>query len=242
MVLKDGAILVADAHENFNRRGFWQFLTLIKTHKINTSQLILMGDIFDFLSFHCIFSTRFAKKYIDLINELSKIGIEVIYLEGNHDFVLEGLFCENVLIVPLKNQPFKMKTPYNKDIQLSHGDIFLPFFTKYFLLFLRCKFFLKFTNLLDRIFKFKISRSLFYALMKKRLYHKIYNFKSIINKKIHNYKSEIIIEGHYHQGEMLNFGNKIYFNLESFASEQSFFIVEYSHEKIKFARKSLKGH
>ncbi|EAL6670347.1 UDP-2,3-diacylglucosamine diphosphatase, partial [Campylobacter coli] len=49
MLLQNGAILIADAHENDKRRGFWEFLQALKRSEITTPQLILMGDIFDLL-------------------------------------------------------------------------------------------------------------------------------------------------------------------------------------------------
>ena len=45
--LHDGAILIGDAHYSHLRPQFLDFLKTIASGKIKTTQLILMGDIFD---------------------------------------------------------------------------------------------------------------------------------------------------------------------------------------------------
>ncbi|EPA1149729.1 UDP-2,3-diacylglucosamine diphosphatase, partial [Campylobacter jejuni] len=80
MLLQNGAILIADAHENEQRKGFWEFLQALKKGKISTPQLILMGDIFDLLIGEISATHEFAKPYIELLEELA-LKIEIIYLE-----------------------------------------------------------------------------------------------------------------------------------------------------------------
>lgn len=167
--LKNGAILIADAHENEQRRGFWAFLealnsvnlgvlpkfsennldlkkadldfnktnlgdfnaeksndfsenlnenskNLSKTKtaenaenagKFSCEQLILMGDIFDVLVGEVLPSHDFAKPYIKTLESLANRGLEVIYIEGNHDFNLAPLF-EKVKVISLENQPVNL--------------------------------------------------------------------------------------------------------------------------------------
>ncbi|EAI9968245.1 UDP-2,3-diacylglucosamine diphosphatase, partial [Campylobacter jejuni] len=82
---------MADAHENEQRKEFWEFLQTLKKGKISTPQLILMGDIFDLLIGEISATHEFAKPYIELLEELA-LKIEIIYLEGNHDFNLSCFF------------------------------------------------------------------------------------------------------------------------------------------------------
>ncbi|HDZ4952548.1 TPA: metallophosphoesterase, partial [Campylobacter jejuni] len=124
---------MADAHENEQRRGFWEFLQALKKDEIYTSQLILMGDIFDLLIGEISATHEFAKPYIELLEELT-LKIEIIYLEGNHDFNLTRFF-KKVKIFNLQEQPIKLNLHISKGnnlvlnnsfIKLAHGDIFLP--------------------------------------------------------------------------------------------------------------------
>ena len=44
IVIKEGAIFIADSHENENRKNFLRFLYALKSGEIKTPQLFLMGD------------------------------------------------------------------------------------------------------------------------------------------------------------------------------------------------------
>lgn len=239
-IIKDGAIFISDAHENLNRNGFLNFLIALDTKEIKTPQLFLMGDMFDFLTGYADNTINFYERHISLINKIAN-EIEVFYVEGNHDFVLSKLF-KNVKIFPISLQPVSLQTEQNISVEIAHGDNFLPFFSKYALLFLRLKWFLKIMNSVDILLKFKISNWILNRLKFKKLDYKIKNFKHFITPKMRNYSADIVIEGHYHQGEILSINNKVYVNLPAFASNQSYFIVEYANGKINFTRKSLKGH
>jgi UDP-2,3-diacylglucosamine hydrolase len=70
--IKEGAIFVADAHINEKRDNFLKFLQSIKEEEIKTSQLFLMGDIFDLLVGNVKYTYKTNQKYIDLINKISK--------------------------------------------------------------------------------------------------------------------------------------------------------------------------
>ncbi len=74
---------------------------------------------------------EFAKPYIELLEELA-LKIEIIYLEGNHDFNL-SCFFKRVKIFNLQEQPIKLNLHTSKGnnlvlnsafIKLAHGDIF----------------------------------------------------------------------------------------------------------------------
>lgn len=230
MRILDGAIFIADAHENINR---FEFLKLIKAFNKGVlkipPQIFLVGDIFDFLS-----STRHTqavyKEWIDELNLLST-KTQIYYFEGNHDFNLSSIF-PNITLYPISSQPV-IFTLDNKRVAIAHGDIFLGFFTQNILKFLRNCIFLKFMDFLDGILKFKITKWILSTQKDKNLSYKIPNFKEIIRGKIDKYKADIIIEGHYHQGVKFKINSKDYINLPCFASERSYFIVEYTDE-IKF--------
>ena len=241
VVIKEGAIFIADSHENENRKNFLRFLYALKSGEIKTPQLFLMGDMFDFLAAQCEFFVKFYEPYIDVINEISK-KTEIYYFEGNHDFNLAPLF-KNVKTYPIGAQPVKFVSKCQKCVFIAHGDIFLPLVSKYALRFLRVKIFLKTMNFFDKFLNFRLSKRILNKLKRKILDYKIPNFKELAEAKVYRYnglcKADIVIEGHYHQGDIFELGSQKYVNVPSFACEQSYFIVEYV-PNIKFARKSVK--
>ena len=89
--IKDGAIFVADVHLNRKRDKFYSFLVDIKNKKIKTSQLFLMGDIFDLLVGGVSYTIKENKKYIELINEISK-EVELFFLRGIMTLILKLFF------------------------------------------------------------------------------------------------------------------------------------------------------
>ena len=241
IVLKSGAIFIADSHENENRENFWCFLCALKSDEIKTPQLFLMGDMFDFLASECEFFVKFYERYVRAIDELGE-KMEIYYFEGNHDFNLAPLF-KNVKAYPIGAQPVKFASECGQSLLIAHGDIFLPFVAKYALRFLRVKIFLKVMNFFDKFLNFRLSKRILNKLKRKILDYKIPNFKNLAEAKMRRYnafyEADVIIEGHYHQGEQYTIGKQKYINISSFACEQSYFVVEYD-QNIKFARKSVK--
>ena len=241
IVVKSGAIFIADSHENENRENFWHFLCALKSGEIKTPQLFLMGDMFDFLASECEFFVKFYERYVCAIDELGE-EMEIYYFEGNHDFNLARLF-KNVKAYPIGAQPVKFASECGQRVLIAHGDIFLPFVAKYALRFLRVKIFLKTMNFFDKFLNFRLSKQILNKLKRKILDYKIPNFKNLVEAKMRRYnafyEADVVIEGHYHQGEQYTIGKQKYINIPSFACEQSYFVVEYG-QNIKFARKSVK--
>ena len=241
IVVKSGAIFIADSHENENRENFWHFLCALKSGEIKTPQLFLMGDMFDFLAGECEFFVKFYERYVRAIDELGE-KMEIYYFEGNHDFNLARLF-KNVKAYPIGAQPVKFASECGQSVLIAHGDIFLPFVAKFALRFLRVKIFLKTMNFFDKFLNFRLSKRILNKLKRKILDYKIPNFKNLAEAKMRRYnafyEADVVIEGHYHQGKQYTIGKQKYINVPSFACEQSYFVVEYS-QNIKFARKSVK--
>ncbi|AJC86822.1 UDP-2,3-diacylglucosamine diphosphatase [Campylobacter sp. RM16704] len=237
IIIKENAIFIADAHENENRRGFWKFLQALKNGKIQTSQLFLMGDIFDLLIYEIKATHNFAKDYIDLLEELA-CEIEIIYLEGNHDFNLAKFF-KNVKVYNIEQQPLLCEFQDHTLAKLAHGDIFLKPFLQFCLKSLRNRYLLYFLNFLNNLCKYKITHKILQNQNKKKLVREIPNFSSLIKKRLKYYDTNFVIEGHYHQNIFLEIKNTKYLNLATFAYKESFFIVKYEPE-IRFHKIELK--
>lgn len=94
-------------------------LDLLSEYEDRLGGLILLGDIFDiwFGYKHGIFyqGIRFLAK----LKEYSEKGIIILYLEGNHDFLLRGFFQDYIKANIYKGVEFQL---FNKRIYASHGD------------------------------------------------------------------------------------------------------------------------
>lgn len=252
LTLKNGAIFIADAHENEGRKYFLEFLNALDNEKIHTPQLILMGDIFDMLVWQISATHNFAAPYITLLEKLANKGIEVLYIEGNHDFNVRQFFSK-VKVFSLQNQPLFLQnesvirvesakfTPNKLEfvgknaefkelsgVILAHGDIFLTPLLAFALKSLRNPFLLKLLNFVNQFVQGKISTRILAHQKKKNLFYQIDNFDKIARKRYTKYLSNnaLVVEGHYHQNTIINTKECKYINLPTFAYERSFFVVE----------------
>ncbi len=218
-IVKEDSIFVADSHYNSNRQELRQFLLQIKSGEIKTNQLFLMGDIFDFLSNEISYFKEQNKEIINFINELSK-KIEIIYLEGNHDFNLQKLF-PNILVIPRQKQPFICNYK-DKKIALAHGDIFMNFKYNLFTKIIRNKLILVFLNIIDK--NNWLTKKINNWLLEKNIFNKCTDFEKFAKKRKTFYSKniDIIIEGHFHYGKQY----ENYINIPSLACDKQYFIIK----------------
>lgn len=251
--LKNGAFFIADAHENEQRQGFLEFLRAVESLQISTPQLILMGDMFDMLVWQIRATHNFATPYVNLLESLADKGVEVLYIEGNHDFNVAQFF-RKVKVFSLKNQPLSLQSPAQmsfkwgkfgangvefigkatefkgvSSLALAHGDIFLPPFLAFALKSLRCPFLLNALNIVNFLAFNKISAQILKNQKKKDLFYQIADFNALAEQRYAKYRANgaLVIEGHYHQNAIINTKECKYINLPTFAYERSFFVVEW---------------
>jgi len=232
--LKDGAIFISDAHTNINRTEFYEFLKRVDSKELKPSQLIFMGDMFDLLIGGVGCLERFYEKEIKLINNISK-KVEIIYMEGNHDFNLKKLFPK-VKVFPLFSQPLLAKY-HNQKVLLSHGDRYEKKSYIFIHTIFRNRFMLKILNIINIVLQNKPFLSYLQKVQKKKICKNIKNFKQMIKQKILLYDiglSEIgfVLEGHYHQGIGFEFENLRYFNFSSYACDEKYYTLK--GDKITF--------
>ena len=219
--IKQGAIFVADSHYNQKNKQFLVFLQKLDNKEIITTQLFLMGDMIDFISGE---SRYFVKQNSDVINLINKLSneIEIIYLEGNHDYNLKKLFPK-VKVIKRENQPLLTKFK-NKTISLSHGDNFINWKYDLYCKFIRNTVFLRFMNFID--INFFISKKIENALVKKNICHKMQNYEQLVKKRLTNYHTDIVIEGHYHQGNTYIIDDKKYVNIPSLCCHNKYVVFK----------------
>jgi UDP-2,3-diacylglucosamine hydrolase len=216
--LKEKALLIADAHYPHFGSEFTLILEAIKLKKIEVSQLILVGDIFDLL-FGCgEYIKSFSKDAIKLLNEISN-ELEVIYLEGNHDFYLKPLF-PNIKIYPRALQPIKLELAQKRGM-ISHGDKFkTSFFYEVYSFLIRHKVILKILKIAE---KFVIDKNIEH-LKSKNICKKFKGFETRVQEILSFYPKNLdfVIEGHYHQGVKI----KNYISLPSLACQKEVGVVK----------------
>jgi UDP-2,3-diacylglucosamine hydrolase len=190
------AIFLADTHYNQNRTELKQILLDILNGKTKTSQLILLGDIFDFLAPQIKYFVQQNQTIIDILNQLSK-QIQIVYLEGNHDFNLQPLF-PNIMVISRANQPYICEQN-NQLVSLAHGDIFTPIDYEIFTIFIRNRFILFLINLID--INNWITKRFNTWLLNKNIKNSCLNIDDFVNKRVKlysKYNVNKIIEGHFH--------------------------------------------
>lgn len=219
--IKQGSIFVADSHYNQKNRQFLLFLKKLENKEIKTTQLFLMGDMIDFISGESKYFIKRNSEILELLNKLSN-EIEIIYLEGNHDYNLKNLF-PNINVIKRENQPVLGKLN-NKTVSISHGDNFINWKYDLYCKFIRNTIFLKFMNFID--VNFFISKKIEEALVKKSICHKMKNFEEIVSKRVKNYNVDIIIEGHYHQGNSYFMDEKMYINIPSLCCAKKYVLIK----------------
>ena len=222
--LKEGAFLLSDAHYSHRREELLDFIKAIHSKTLLPTQLILMGDIFDALFGGINYTYIENREMIRLLNDISQ-EIEVVYLEGNHDFNLQKIF-PNVKVFSLSQQPIKVR--YKNQIGfISHGDVFSGVGYRLFHVVIRNSFILKMLNF---FLGKKLSKYYLTKTNSKKICKKINNFDKIAKQKIDLYdiglsEVDFIIEGHYHQGLVLE-QKCLYFNLKSYGCDKKYYQIK----------------
>lgn len=230
-VLHEGAILVADSHAASWRTPFLDFLSALESGAINTTQLVLMGDNFDLLFGPVEQTIRDNHESIALLNRLAK-KIEIIYLEGNHDFRLASLFPD-IYVIERSLQPLIM-TFDNKRIAFLHGDMKVPLGYAIYTNLIRNRPILFCLNLINEVFGGIIINKLSQQMKRKNHCRKIENFELIAKR--HSSapwadKCEAVIEGHYHQNCTISIEGPRYYNLGAFACNERYYVVKSSQNE-----------
>lgn len=216
LALLEGAIFLSDAHYSQKYPQLLSFLKAIRAQEIYVPQLVLMGDLFDLLFGSVTKTQERNREAIELINSLSD-NIEILYLEGNHDFDLKTLFL-GVKVFPITQQPI---TCHYKGlcIGLAHGDFNGPLFYKLYTASIRNPIILKGLSVLNRLGGDFILKALDKKMEAKNMCHKMSGFEAYIAQHLsasdfENY--DLFIEGHHHQDLSFKSNDTLYINLPAF--------------------------
>jgi len=163
---------------------------------------------------------------IALINSLSK-KIEILYLEGNHDFQLHAIF-PNIEVIPIEQQPLLCHYKHQK-ILLAHGDYRGTWSYRLYLFLIRSSVVLRLLNGIDRLTNHAIIKRLDSRLRQKNHCRSIPNFQEKTDahqELLARYGCRYVIEGHFHQNRTFHYETFEYINLAAFACNQRYFVVQ----------------
>lgn len=224
--LQEGAILIADAHYAPWRTPFLDFLHALDKGEIVTTQLILMGDVLDMLYGPIPRTYGYNHEVITLLNCLSD-KMEIIYLEGNHDFLLEDVL-PHVEVIKRENQP--IVTTYNgQRVALSHGDSHMGMGYEIYTALIRNRVVLACLRGVDSMGGGFIVKWLEKTMKRKSHCRTIDHFEALIASRIKSFPKinyDVLVEGHYHQNKQFQFDDLIYINLGAFACNERYFTVQ----------------
>ncbi|QSZ41165.1 UDP-2,3-diacylglucosamine hydrolase [Sulfurimonas aquatica] len=227
--LLEGAFVISDAHYSDLRPELLALIKDIHSKKLLPSQIVFMGDIFDALFGEVPYTHSINEEMITLINEINQ-EIEVIYLEGNHDFNLESVF-PNAKIFSLNEQPVSCNFK-GKKVCLAHGDFDVSLSYSIYSGVIRNSTVLSTLKIIDNFTNHYILKKLDSFLAKKDDCKEFIGFRDFISKReLEKFECDYFIEGHFHQNSAFSFDNFYYINLAAFACNQRYFIVESSDNK-----------
>jgi len=227
--IKEGAYIISDAHYSDLRPELLDFFLEIRAGRLKPSQIILMGDIFDALFGQIPYTHHVNYIPINILNEISR-KVEIIYLEGNHDFNLKSLFPK-IKVFPIEKQPLECKYE-DKTVYLAHGDFGNSLSYQIYTKIIRSSITLYILSFLDFLAGHLIVKKLDSYLSKKNDCRKIQNFQEIIHLHLFGrYECDYFIEGHFHQNKKVYFEEFEYFNLGAFACNQRYFVVKSVKDK-----------
>jgi UDP-2,3-diacylglucosamine hydrolase len=222
--IKEGAFVVSDAHYSHLRPELFSLLQEIHSGILKPTQLILMGDIFDALFGYVTTTCKNNARMIEFINDISK-KIEVIYLEGNHDFNLQKVFpLANVFSI---NEQPVICSFGSKKIALAHGDFDGDFGYQLYTSLIRNKAIVIMLNLIDKLSYHTILKEIDAHLGKKDDCKEFVGFRDFIARRsLQKYECDYFVEGHFHQNISFDLEKFHYINLGAFACNQRYFIVK----------------
>ena len=226
----EGAYIISDAHFSSSRPELFSFIKAIHSKEVCPSQLLLFGDIFDALFGSISQTLKNNQEMIDMLRDISE-EIELVYLEGNHDFNLKKVF-PNAKIFPISRQPI-LCTFNDENVLIAHGDFGEVLGYKIYTSIIRNRFLLPIFNVINILLQNLILDKLDAYLSKKEDCNEFTGFRKYISKRLENkYDCAYFIEGHFHQNKIIQFDDFEYINLAAFACNQRYFIVESSKDKL----------
>lgn len=231
--LKEGAVFITDAHYPRQRDEILALFDALLSSP--PPQVFLLGDMFEFLCPKLPYSLEYNKELTTKIDALSKIT-ELFYLEGNHDYLLSGLF-KSAKVYSIQNQPLLLSYE-DKTAALFHGDMYEAAGYRLYSALIRNPFVIFILRILTLDVNGRFIKSLYKKLLTKNLCREFEGFEGKKREMLLHYpltNINTVIEGHYHRRVSFEENGVRYEALGAFACNKSFFKVEFVQSDISFA-------
>ncbi len=211
-------LVVSDLHLGSAHSREERLYSLIKNTVCD--ELILAGDVIDFIKI-----PTFTKKTGSLLNLIKSIDCKVIYIIGNHDYVLRnfvGMTIDGIEYVEQYNFVYG-----DRKYRIEHGDKYEEGIVhwRYFM-----KVFSIFQDWVERTFNFNMAA--FYVRNKKRKLKRIWDIVKW------NDDVDVFIMGHTHKPEALiwvdhNERIKTYVNTGDWVDHETYVIIKDGNIRLK---------
>jgi len=234
--LSEDAVFVADSHWRANDEEL-----LVCLDSLQSSQVLLMGDIAQMLVGNLATSRESNKALLERIKKLSEHSC-VYWFEGNHDFGLEALThnLPKVKFIPRTHQPL-IASFQGKIVSLAHGDLFLNKRYRIYISVLNSRFGLGVLRGVDWLSRGWVYRTLQTSIDSKHIRAFKGEYEGFCMRRIESYKKyflrrynttpQAIIEGHFHLGHSMKAEQEgreiLYVGLPSFYVDGRIFRLEY---------------
>jgi UDP-2,3-diacylglucosamine pyrophosphatase LpxH len=230
-------LFISDVHLGTRKSQADKLLDVLKEYEFDN--LIIIGDFIDL--------TALKKKFywnedhstvIQKILRLSRKGVNVVYLLGNHDHFLRGLIKEEQFDINLGNilicDEYEYQTSKGEKIYICHGDQFDGFIRLHPFLYMIGDFAYELSFKINTIYN-KI-RSIFgleYWSLSKFLKSKVKDAISFVNdfkmlslRKLKEVECDSIMIGHIHTPAIEKIEDKGYYNTGDFCESCSYIIED----------------
>lgn len=235
--MKIRTLFISDIHLGTKKCQADKLLEVIKNYEFE--KLIIVGDFIDLTSlkrkfyWHPSHSTVIQK-----VLRLSRKGVSVTYILGNHDFYLRELIKEdniNIGDVLLCDELY-YETLKGEKIYICHGDQFDGFIRLHPFLYVLGDWAYEFSFKINKTYNwFRRIFGLEYWSLSQYLKSKVKNAISFINdfkilslKKLDEVNSDSIMIGHIHTPAIEKIGDKTYYNCGDFCESCSFLYEDLS--------------
>ena len=228
-------IFISDVHLGTKKSQAGKLLEVFKKYEFE--QLVIVGDFIDLTAlkrrfyWHEDHSTVIQK-----VLRMSRKGIKVSYILGNHDCYLRGLIKEKEITlgdIEIRDEMFYM-TKKNEMIYICHGDQFDGFVRLHPFLYLIGDFAYELSfkinsayNKARRLFGLEYwSLSKFLKSKVKDAVSFINDFKRLSAMKLDEVECDSIMIGHIHTPAIESLGSKKYYNTGDFCESCSYIIED----------------
>jgi len=237
--MKIKTLFISDVHLGTKKCQADKLLEVIKNYEFE--KLIIVGDFIDLTSlkrkfyWHPDHSTVIQK-----VLRLSRKGVSVTYILGNHDFYLRELIKEdniNIGDVLLCDELY-YETLKGEKIYICHGDQFDGFIRLHPFLYVLGDWAYEFSFKINKTYNwFRRIFGLEYWSLSQYLKSKVKNAIAFINdfkilslKKLDEVNCDSIMIGHIHTPAIEKIGDKIYYNTGDFCESCSFLYEDLNGE------------